>query len=350
MIFGISWAIWSESMIRIIAVPRFKSIPALGVSFLGPENLPARPALGETSSKYRGHNRYFDKEKAKKVDRIAPCTLLSARILLIKTLMMYRVFVCIAWIASALSVQAAVKLDFLTVGSTTYSNVTVFGANATDLFFTSDQGVSNVKLKFLSPELQKEFNYNPTNGDKAEQQQIADDKRFQDDLAASIMAGIHAARQATAAETQAPYAEAGLSDPVSADSPIGKAAPQLNFDKWVGSKPDITGKLAIISAWSPKSASCRKWIPLLNDLHKTFAGKLEVVGVTTATEADVEQADPKADFSSAIDPAGKFLSEAHITTLPCVMLVDTNGLVRYLGHPAAVTTNTLQTLFQSGAE
>jgi hypothetical protein len=263
--------------------------------------------------------------------------------------MMYRVFVCIAWMASALSVPAAVKLDSLTVGSVTYSNVTVFGANATDLFFTSDQGVSNAKLKFLSPDLQKEFNYNPASGDKAEEQQIADDKRFQEDLAASITAGLHAAQQATAAQIQAPYAEAGLSDPISADSPIGKPAPKLNFDKWAGSKPDLTGQLTIISAWSPKSASCRKWIPLLNDLHKTFAGKVEVVGVTTATEAEVAQADPKTDFPSALDPAGKFLTEARITTLPCVMLVDTNGLVRYLGHPAAVTTNTLETLFQSGS-
>ena len=102
--------------------------------------------------------------------------------------------------------------------------------------------------------------------------------------------------------------------------------------------------------WSPKSASCRKWIPALNGLYKTLAGKVEVVGVTSASEAEISQTDPKTDFPSAIDPEGKFLTEAGVTILPCVLLVDTNNVVRYLGHPAAVTTNTLRGLFKNSEE
>jgi hypothetical protein len=265
--------------------------------------------------------------------------------------MMYRVLLCIAWVASVVSLRAAsVKLDSLTVGSVTYSNVTVVGANATDLYFTSDQGVSNVKLQFLSPELQRRFHYDPAAATKAEQQKMDDDKRFQENLAATMAARLQAARENHEAQIQASYSAAGLSDAVSADSPIGKPAPDLKFDKWIGQEPDLAGKLMIISVWSPKSASCRKWIPSLNELHKTFAGKIEMIGVTTATEAEVEQADPKIDFPCALDPDGTFISNAHIMSLPCVMLVDTNQVVRYLGHPAAVTTNTLQTLFKSPAE
>lgn len=264
--------------------------------------------------------------------------------------MMYRAMFCVAWLASALSVSAAVKLDSLTVGSVTYSNVTVFGANATDLFFSSDQGVSNVKLKFLSPELQKQFHYDPTNSDKAEQQQIASDKLYQQSLAATLSAQAQATHQAAVLDTQTPYADAGLADPVSDDSPIGKPAPDLNFAKWIGQPPDLTGKFAIISVWSPKSSSSRRWLAPLNDLHKALAGKIEVVGVTTASEADVDQVTPKIDFPCALDPDGKFLSAAHITALPCVLLVDTNHIVRYQGHPAAVTTNTLQTLFKGTDE
>ncbi len=120
----------------------------------------------------------------------------------------------------------------------------------------------------------------------------------------------------------------------------------MDFKTWVGNAPNLTGKFAIISVWSPKSPACRKWIPTLNDLHKTLAGKVEVVGVTTATEAEVSASDPKIDFPCAIDPDGKFQSEAGVTMLPCVLLVDTNNIVRYFGHPAAVTTNTLQGLFK----
>src|ERR1700742_2234991 len=103
--------------------------------------------------------------------------------------MMYRTLVFSAWMAGVFALHAApVKLDFIKVGSVTYSNVTVFSASATDLYFTSDHGMSNVKLKFLSPDVQKKFNYNPTAGDKALQRQVDDDKKFQDDLAASITA------------------------------------------------------------------------------------------------------------------------------------------------------------------
>jgi hypothetical protein len=265
--------------------------------------------------------------------------------------MMYRLFLCGAWMASVLSLWAApTNLDFMTVGSTTYSNVTIFGANATDLFFTSDLGMSNVKLQFLSPELQREFNYNPTTAERIEQQRSDDDKRFQQNLAEALSARLQASHETEETQIRAHYSEAGLSDPVSDDSPIDKTAPELNFENWVGQPPNLTGKFAVISVWSPKSAACRKWIPQLNDLHKIFAGKIEVLGVTTASEADVQQSDPKIDFACALDPDGKFLKAAGVTSLPCVLLVDTNGTVRYEGHPAAVSTNTLQMLLKSPAE
>ena len=41
---------------------------------------------------------------------------------------------------------APVKLDSLTVGSETYSNVTFLGANATDVYFTHSLGIANVNL------------------------------------------------------------------------------------------------------------------------------------------------------------------------------------------------------------
>jgi len=238
-------------------------------------------------------------------------------------------------------------LDHLTVGSTTYSNVTVFGANKTDLFFSSDQGVSNVKLKYLSPELQKKFNYSSNAAEKIEAQQMASDKAYQANLAASLAARVKVAAREREAEAKAVYSQAGLGDAVSEDSPLGQKAPPLSFTNWIGAAPDLQGKLTLVSVWSPKSAASRKWIAPMNELHRALAGKIEVIGVTTATEAEVENADPKINFPCALDPKGSFLFDAGVTSLPCVLLIDTNNVVRYMGHPAAVTTNTLQTLLKS---
>ena len=245
---------------------------------------------------------------------------------------------------------APVKLSALTVGSTTYSNVTVFGANSTDLFFSSDSGVSNVKLKYLSPELQKEFHYDPKAGEKAEAQQIKDDKTYQANLAASLAAKVKAAQQQREERARAAYSQAGFGDAVSEDSELGQKAPALTFTNWIGEKPNLKGKLTLISVWSPNSASCRKWVAPLNELHRALAGKVEMVAVTTATKDDVMNADPKIDFPCAVDASGDFITEAGVTSLPCVLLVDTNNVVRYMGHPAAITTNSLQEFIKSSEE
>jgi hypothetical protein len=241
------------------------------------------------------------------------------------------------------------KLEFLTVGSINYSNVTVLGYNASDLFFTSDHGIRNVKLRLLTPEMQQKFNYDPDQAALAEAQQAEDEKRYHDNLAAQIASEYNAARDAREAAAQAIYAEAGLADPVPGNSPIGKPMPDLDMEKWVGTKPVLTGKFAIISVWSPKSASCRKWIPALNDLNKNLSDKITVVGVTPATQAEVTQTDPRPDFPCGIDSDAKFIGAANVTSFPCVMLVDTNHVIRYEGHPSALTQEVLQNLFKKMA-
>ena len=47
------------------------------------------------------------------------------------------------------------RLDRLVVGTRTYTNVTILGVNATDVYFTWDQGMSNAKLKYLEPAMQE---------------------------------------------------------------------------------------------------------------------------------------------------------------------------------------------------
>ena len=73
---------------------------------------------------------------------------------------------------------APFKMESLSVGSTTFSNVTVLGANATDLFFTYNRGIMNVKLRYLDPDLQKRFDYDPDLAASIEKRQAAEDLVF----------------------------------------------------------------------------------------------------------------------------------------------------------------------------
>jgi hypothetical protein len=227
-----------------------------------------------------------------------------------------------------------------------YSNVTILGVNASDTYFSSDQGIRNVKLSSLSPELQKQFNYDPVAAQQAEEQQAKDEKQYDDNLAAQIKADYNARET----KARGPYVEAGLGDPATSDSPLGKTAPELKMQTWVGTRPKMDGKLTIINVWSPKSASCRKWIPVFNDMCKNFADQVTVVGVTPANQADVTQSDVKVEFPCAIDSDSKFIRAANVTAFPCVILLDAKRVIRYEGHPAALTPEILQNILKQTAE
>jgi thioredoxin-related protein len=81
-------------------------------------------------------------------------------------------------IAAVGAVRADEKLPVLKAGINTYSNVTVTTVTATDIYFTYGGGMGNVKLKLLSPELQKHFGYDPKQADAAEQKQAAANAQY----------------------------------------------------------------------------------------------------------------------------------------------------------------------------
>jgi hypothetical protein len=76
------------------------------------------------------------------------------------------------------AVQAQDKLDSLRVGNFTYTNVTVTMVTATDIYFTSDNGMGNAKLESLDPALQSYFNYDPARASAAEKARQAGAQRY----------------------------------------------------------------------------------------------------------------------------------------------------------------------------
>lgn len=236
-----------------------------------------------------------------------------------------------------------VKLDSLTVGSETYSNVTLLGANATDVYFTHGQGIANAKLRQLPAALQKMFHYDPATAAAAERRQLEDDARYQTNLAATL--ATRAAQIERERSTQLASPPEPLADPVSSKSFLGKPAPTMEVDQWLGEKPSLQGKYVVVSFWTVGSPACRKVIPALNALQKQFADKLVVVGLTTNAPAEIEEMPgPKPVFTSGIDSRTRFAAALDVTSVPCVVLIDPAGIIRYQGHPAAITENRISDL------
>jgi cytochrome c biogenesis protein CcmG/thiol:disulfide interchange protein DsbE len=251
----------------------------------------------------------------------------------------------------ALSLEAdSSKLGSLKVGTTTYSNVTVLGFNTTDLYFKHSLGFGNVKLKYLSPELQKQFSYDPKAAQEAERRQNEQDILYQSALVKAEL--VQQNNAAAAGKASAPIgSETGLADPVSEKSLLGKTGPKLEVDKWLGDKPALEGKFVLLSLWAPWSAPCKQWIPELNALQKKYSDKLVVVGISTGPEADIaEMSEPQLGFASAIDAKAKLSAAAGVTSIPYVLLCDPKGIVLYQGHPGALTDKKLPAIFARSSE
>jgi thiol-disulfide isomerase/thioredoxin len=250
------------------------------------------------------------------------------------------ILACLCLLGISLQAAQPIKFDYLKVGSQTFSNVTVVSRNATDVYFTHDKGMSNVKMKYLEPEAQKRLEFDAKAAAAAEKEIMAGDAKFKNSLATK------GGSPQKAAVPQRPVStEDSLADPVSESSPLGKAAPDIAVDKWLSEKPDLKDKFVLLSFWATWSIPSKKAIPQLSALQKKFAQKLVVVAVATEPQDDVESmTDPKIDFASGIDTRGKSRFAFNITAIPSVVLIDPKGVVLYQGHPAALNEKQLQSI------
>jgi thiol-disulfide isomerase/thioredoxin len=251
---------------------------------------------------------------------------------------MLRILLLSCFVAGS-TLAAPTKFERLKVGSDIYTNVTVVSFSATDLYFSHEKGIKNVKLRNLEPDVQKLFDYNPQTAADMEKQQTQDDARFQGSVAARIatQGAARGARGATDANAKRrTSSEENLADPISDQSPIGKPGPALEIEKWSGSAPVLKGKFVLLTFLTPWSVPCQKWIPQLNGLQTKLGEKLQVVGLVPEADAEDGSLDSKIDFPSAVDAKGKIQAAVGVKSVPYVLLMDPRGVIVYEGHPAAL--------------
>jgi thiol:disulfide interchange protein len=86
------------------------------------------------------------------------------------------------FLSAGLLARADEKISVLKAGSETYSNVVVTSVSATDVYFISASGMGNVKLKDLTPEMQKHFKFDPIIAKAVEQKQADDKLKYHEEL------------------------------------------------------------------------------------------------------------------------------------------------------------------------
>lgn len=247
------------------------------------------------------------------------------------------------------ALAAQIKLVELKVGARTYRSVTVLGFNTTDVYFTHRGGISNAKLKYLEPEMQKLFYYDEAAAAKEERKQQEEQVRFQRLVGEKAELSFQEARIMERRKEMT--SEVNLADPLSKESPIGLAMPELKVLRWIGGKPETRDQFQLYFLWAPWSQASLKYFPQMNELSATFSRKVAFASIVSENSADPESdAGLRLDFPTGIDPSAKFLERLGATSLPQVVLADKNGIVRYLGHPAALTGERLQAILNKFQE
>ncbi len=239
-------------------------------------------------------------------------------------------------------VAGPTKLPSLRVGSTVYSNAVVMLVTATDIYFKHDCGVANVKLKFLEPELQARFGYDPAVAAAVERTLLEREKQFSEAVARQIAANLM--RQIRGPDSLGNHS---ISDPLTSHSLVNKPLPQFEVNKWLTDKPTLTNRLALIFFWTTESLPCRTYIELYNNWQKKFGDDLIIVGICTELpETIIGFTELPVQFALAADPEKKAAQTLGVTEVPHIILVDPKGIVRYKGHPAAITEKTIKTLIE----
>jgi cytochrome c biogenesis protein CcmG/thiol:disulfide interchange protein DsbE len=120
-----------------------------------------------------------------------------------------------------------------------------------------------------------------------------------------------------------------------ADDIRGKKAPVFSVGKWLTDEPDRKGKVVLIDFWATWCPPCRASIPELNEIQAKFKDDLVVIGVSDEDAAKVKEfmTGTKMDYSVAIDKKAKMNNAIHVSGIPHVLIISTDGIVRWQGFP-----------------
>jgi thiol-disulfide isomerase/thioredoxin len=116
--------------------------------------------------------------------------------------------------------------------------------------------------------------------------------------------------------------------------------PDLAPLQYLGSKPELAGKPAIIEFWATWCPPCRKSIPHLNELNKKYKDKgLVIVGISNESSATIEKftkSNP-INYYVGLDPKSVYSQKLGVDGIPHAFLLDKTGTIVWDGHPMELT-------------
>lgn len=129
---------------------------------------------------------------------------------------------------------------------------------------------------------------------------------------------------------------------LTADDVQGKPLPKkLGNEKYLkGEAPDTTGKVIVIDFWATWCGPCVASMPELDKLQDKFKDDVVVIGLSDEEESIVKKFSdgPRGKnikYAKATDTKATINHALKVQGIPHVVILSTDGIVRWQGHPAA---------------
>jgi thiol-disulfide isomerase/thioredoxin len=153
-------------------------------------------------------------------------------------------------------------------------------------------------------------------------------------------AGVKFALPAADAYTQAKWPAANKNKgSISAKDLQGKALPAaLGKETWLTAKPDMAGKVVVIDFWATWCPPCRAAMPGVDKLSQQFKDDVVVMGLSDEGADTVKKflAKSKHSYPQAVDASATLNNALGIQGIPHVIVVSTDGVIRWQGHPGEI--------------
>jgi thiol-disulfide isomerase/thioredoxin len=134
----------------------------------------------------------------------------------------------------------------------------------------------------------------------------------------------------------------------------GKPAPEMHVAEWLNDRPDAHGKVVIIEFWATWCPPCRSSIPHLNELADKFRDEVVCVGISHEKPDRFQQGLKRYGLSMdmfrytvALDPAGRMQRQVKNRGIPHAIVVSSDWIVRWQGHPATLKASTLAAIVKA---
>jgi thiol-disulfide isomerase/thioredoxin len=229
-----------------------------------------------------------------------------------------------ALLISTLAVRADEQLPLLKVGSETFTNVVVTKVTAADIYFISNSGMGNAKLKNLDPVLQKHFHFDPDKAGDLEKAHAQANTQYQGYLSAQPV--VHPPDMSRPIERNVPV---GLA--------IGQRFPDFTESDLNGAPLSIAGakgKVLLVDFWATWCGPCRGEMPnVIAAYQKYHSLGFDIIGVSLDEDLGAlvsyttAQGMPWPQYFDGKGWDNKLAGQYGVHSIPTSYLLDRNGII-----------------------